>query len=440
MSEKVFGSEKKGSLRDIPLPKNKELNLSDADTSSSLQQGATGEHNESSSIPLGIDGRDWDQVVHRSPRVPLIMLGVFLLMGGIIFLYSLFSHHATVSLSTRIVQEVITGTYEATHSEQELDTLQFIALTPIEAELSVHVAGSKEENRQIKTQGTLRVFNTGSSEKRYVNKTRFETADGRVYRAFNRFVIPERSSDDPGSSEVLVVAEHPGEKYNASDGLTFTLPALKEQGSPAFDEVYAEQAGPLSGGYSGIVTVPDESDMKAARTALESDLKQAVYQELSTRSQDLLVDNNLTQLTDIEFTETVNKSKGGIDISGKVSLLALGFDLQKFKNFLARTYVKDYDGSDVEITNFKDITIDFPILKEVEGVESFELKIVGEAQFVHSIDKPQIAKLLAGKLVSHVENDLISGLDNVEVLSVKVDPPWRGSLPDNSEKISINIE
>ena len=439
MSEKVFGSEKKGSLQDIPLPKSRGLNLS---------RGANGHYHHRSEesdmsgipTPLGVDGHDWEEVVRRSPRIPF-RLGVFivlLLVVGVV--YSFLSHSASLVVASEESRAVVTGSYEVARASQTEGGLTFSNIPTIEAVITMHVAGSQEENRQTKTQGVLQVFNTGNDEKRYVKNTRFQTPDGRVYRAFNRFVIPASSSQGPGSSEVLVVAENPGEEYNSASGLSFTLPALKEQGDPAYDEVYAQQQEPLTGGYSGIVTVPTDNDITSARQALEADLQQAVYQELSTRTGEIITSRNASQIGLVAYTEQVNESKGGIDLVGKLSLDAVAISRQDLENFLARTHTGDYDGSNVQIVNMDTLSVDFPTLGDVLDIESFELNVVGEAEFVYPVDQQALQELLSGKLVSHIENDLISGLGKVDIKEVSVSPFWRRALPKTPENISITIE
>ena len=67
--------------------------------------------------------------------------------------------------------------------------------------------------------GKIIVFNNYSTNsQRLIARTRFETLEGKIYRIRDAVVVPGISDKDgrktPGSIEVTVFADEPGEEYN----------------------------------------------------------------------------------------------------------------------------------------------------------------------------------------------------------------------------------
>lgn len=432
MSEKVFGTEPKGSIKDIPLPENKSRNSLDL---SKPIQGA------GQPVSSGRGVNNWDNSRSQNKRSGMKWFGI---AAGVLLLlvaYSFLFHRATVEVDQQSQNVVITN-QEYNASLQGGDgVLEFVRIEPFVKTERVFVEGSVEENRQTKASGVITVYNTDTTEKNYIKDTRFETAGGNIYRAFNRFTIPAGSSDNPGSVEVLVVAENPGTEYNSAEGLRFTLPALREQGSPSYELVYAEQTEPLEGGYSGVVRVPLEEDIEEAEEALEQTLESSLASDFrATLSDEYVIRNEFLVLGDPVFTQSPDEERGGVEVVARAELYAVVFRKNDLENFLAENLIESYQGEPIDIANIDALTITLSD-DEFDPASDTEMAftIVGEAQFLWPIDENQITQLLAGKLRSHVENDLVVGLDHVTVSDVSVSPFWRRKLPNNTDRITINI-
>lgn len=431
MSEKVFGSKKQGSIKDIPLPER-----------STHPLDLSGDQPVDSMAPKqgGID--DWGKSSARNKRkgTKLIVFGLVVL--GLLVAYSLLFHSAEVVLTKKTQNAVLTNQEFNATLQGEEGSLAFIRVKPFSAKETVYVEGSIEENRQTKTSGMITVFNTDSSDKNYIKNTRFQSPDGNVYRAFNRFVIPKGTTENPGSVDVLVVAENPGDKYNSEEGLTFVLPALKEQGDSSFDKVYAEQKEPLTGGYSGVVRVPIEDDIAEAQTKLQTRLEQSLFDEFKTTLPDsYVVNEDYVVVSDPVFTQKPNEEKGGVDLEARSELYAVVFKQDDYSRFMAQQFVQGYNGESVVVTNANDLPLNI-VSENFDPAtsESFTFTTTGEARFEWAIDQDEIQSLLAGKLRSHVENDLVVGLDYIEVEEIKVSPFWRRSLPKDVDSITVSIK
>lgn len=432
MSDKVFGTERKGSIKDIPLPENKSGNNLDLS-----KPGESGQPPVSS----GRGVNNWDKSRSRNRRAGTKWIGIGLGVLLLLVAYSFLFHRSTVEIDQQSQNVVVTNKEYSAALQGGEDTLEFVSIEPFVKTERIFVEGSIEENRQTTASGVITVFNTDDSEKNYIKNTRFQTPEGNVYRAFNRFTIPAGSEENPGSTEVLVVAENPGTEYNSEEGLTFKLPALREQGSPSYDLVYAEQTEPLTGGYSGVVRVPLEEDIQEAEDELRESLEEGLAAEFrETLSDEYVIRNEFIELADPVFTQEPDEERGGVEVVARGELYAVVFRKDEFERFLARDLISEYQGEDIDIANISELTInvsdeDF----SPEDGSEFSFMVVGEAQFLWPVDETQVKELLAGKLRSHVENDLVVGLDHVTVSDVSVSPFWRRSLPSNTDRITINI-
>ena len=431
MNKKVFGLKKERSIKDIPLPEQ-------SDHSLDLSAQEMGD----SSFPPTEQLEDWDYSSRPNKRAGTKVVVGLVVFALVVFLYSLFFHSAQIEIREKRQKVVITNQEFTASLEGTEGSLEFIRGEPFSLRESLYLEGTTEENRQTKASGVLTVFNTDETDKNYIKNTRFQAPNGNIYRAFERFVIPQGSSKNPGSVDVLVVAENPGEKYNSEEGLSFVLPALREQGDPSFDLVYAEQKEALVGGYSGVVRVPREEDIQEAQAKLRTRLEQSLFSQFEeTLPETHFTKENLVIPSDPIFNEVPHTEKGGIDLEARSSLQALVFDRDVFETFMATQLVDDYRGEEIEITNLS--TLNLEVLSEdfnPQETETFLFTAVGEVEFAWTVDESQVSRLLAGKLKSHVENGLVVGLDNLEIAEVSVRPFWHRSLPAKAESITIEVK
>ena len=84
---------------------------------------------------------------------------------------------------------------------------------------NVSVPTTGEEAVEVKASGKIMVYNNFSSEpQRLIIRTRFETKEGLIYRIPESIVVPGKTVkngvETPGSKEIGVFADEPGDKYN----------------------------------------------------------------------------------------------------------------------------------------------------------------------------------------------------------------------------------
>jgi len=425
MTEKVFGTEKKGSIRDIPLP---------TENSSANKLDLQNKNSENFD--------NWSQMKRKNKRFGSKIIGFILLCLIGAGIYSFLFHSAEVTVTSASEQVTIASREFNSALNPSDDQVAFTRVNPYKKTETLYVEGSEEENKQTKTTGTITVYNTDSQPKTYIKNTRFQTESGLVYRAFKKFVIPAGTEENPGSTEVVIVAENPGEKYNSQSGATFKLPALKEQNNPSYDLVYASQTEPLEGGFSGVIRVPTEDDIEEAKTKLratiELDLEKGFAESLPDN---YIVNKDYISVSDVVFIEKPNSEKGGLDIEAQATLESVVFEKEIFDLFMAKQLLEDYQtGKSYVIDNIPELTMELQGDIDPATVEEFSFTVSGNVAFRSPVDVEEVKKLVSGNLKSHITSGLVTGLETVNIKEVSVSPFWRRTLPGNAEQITVTVE
>jgi len=136
--------------------------------------------------------------------------------------------------------------------------------------------------------GTIVVYNNYSSEPQVlVKNTRFQTPKGLIFRAVNRVVVPGKKADKPGSVDVEVTADEPGEKYNVGKS-DFKIPGFS--GTPKYDKFYArsrdDASGDIKGGAAGQGKIVGKGEAEALTKMLEEKVRSSLASKLSSEVRD----------------------------------------------------------------------------------------------------------------------------------------------------------
>ena len=153
----------------------------------------------------------------RMPKVLGLIIGGVLVIIIVFFVLSAVFAGATVTVTPREAEISVDGTFTA-RTEPEIGELAFDVIS-VEKEVSREVNPTGEELIERPASGNIVVFNDFSEkEQRLINNTRFETPEGLIYRIPESIVVPGQYEKDgetlPGSIEVTVYADSPGEEYN----------------------------------------------------------------------------------------------------------------------------------------------------------------------------------------------------------------------------------
>jgi hypothetical protein len=285
-----------------------------------------------------------------------------------------------------------------------------------------------------KASGQIVVYNAfGSEPQTLIKRTRFETPDGKIYRIDRQIVIPgarvENEKLVPGSLEVTVYADQPGEEYNI--GLTdFTIPGFK--GGPRYEKFYARSKTPMTGGFKGELPVISEVDEKALSQTLEESIKRELLTkaQLQTPEGFLLYEGGST----ITFSQNAPEKKAStftLQETGK--LYAYLLPREELSNTLVKKYLgQDFKGK-VEVGNLEDF--EFELIKEDPQSKTLLFKLKGAAKFIWLIEEEQLKEAL----IASSENleKVFENYPAIEQASVVFRPSWWRFFPKQASRINI---
>ncbi len=312
--------------------------------------------------------------------------------------------------------------------------------------------------------GKVRIENTSANEWPLVPRTRFQTADGLVYRIDRQVVVPGGSVDKPGVLEMNVVADpldafgQPiGERGNLQSEVKFFLPALSAENQK---KIYAVSVGPFSGGVTNIVKYISKEDVDAARAKMESDLRAAAEAELQAlvtkRNENqntrlaLLTGKNLIEFgtADIVIPPNIDGQKlDSFDVKGSMVVSGVAYDKDELLGILKREVrlkknpEKTLASVDEDSLTYKLIDYDqnnqkVTITATIQGIEEFEVspkKENGERLI------KKIKESIVGKDIGDAR-DFIQNLPEIEKVEIQTWPAWAPTLPSVPDNIKVEIK
>ena len=381
--------------------------------------------------------KDRDAGFLTASRITIFVI-IILIVVGFIAASNIFSG-STVKVLLMKQTESIDSTFEATEAGSE-GTLPYKMIT-LNKEETKNVIATAEEEVENKASGTIIIYNEyKTSPQTYVVRTRFQSPDGKIYRVAEAVVVPGMTKDGdtivPGSVEVLVYGDQPGEEYNI-EYVDFTIPGLK--GLESYEKVYARSKTPMTGGYVGVLRTASDEDLDAAKEALQLSLKKTLSEQIETSVPEGYLFFNDGVFVDFqsEVSNDVNTSDS-IVIVGKSTLRAFVFNESILSQKIAERVVSSYDGSMITVRNFPDITFRFLDKESFDPINdmSFNVKIKGDAYLVWGLDSAVFKGMLAG-VQKDKFTELAQQFPSVRKAQAKVQPFWKRVFPKDVDKIII---
>ena len=371
------------------------------------------------------------------PRKPLLIGGV---VGAIILAMGIFSlfNGATITYTPKS-QSLTFNNDTFTAKKEGLPEDLLFSVIKITEEKSAEAPASGEEKVNQKASGVIIVYNNSSpSPQRLIKTTRFETPDGKVYRIANDITVPGQKTvagkTQPGSLEVTVYADQPGESYNI--GLSdFTLPGLK--GDPKFTTIYARSKTPMTGGLVGTVKKVSAEDKRAAETTIESGLKESLLAEASAQvPADFVLIPTLSQTTFEKLPEGASTGDKAV-VRERGNFSGVIFKKSDLIRFIAskKTTVASTDTLDADISKLSINFVQTPS-GELASEDSITFNVSGDTMVVWISDEPSIASQLKGKGKGELK-EVLNNFPSIVEADAVVRPFWKRSFPDDIQKIKF---
>ena len=377
----------------------------------------------------------------RAPFILMWLIGIAL----IIFLFIIFSTvfaRATIDVLPKQGRVLLENEEFIAKTQAVAGELEFGLTTAEIIESATATATGRREVKR-KASGQITIFNNFSEESQeLIANTRFESPEGKIYRIDKAVIVPGgktvNGKEVPGQLEATVYADKEGADYNI--GLVdFTIPGFA--GGPRFDGFFARSKTPMTGGLVGEIKTVTETEEEKIRAELRQKLSARNNNKLKALEGFIMPSDGIfTAFETIPITQTAETGSSEIKIEEKLIVTGILFDKQKLSSFIASRFIPEYSGEDVEIVNIDEIDFVVNNKGDLDPIDLNQITVTinGNAHVVWTVD-PEILKDSVRGLKSGDFANIISRFPAIESVIPKFRPPWIRTVPDNVDKIKIDI-
>lgn len=372
----------------------------------------------------------------------LLIILLILFIAG--FLFYLIFQRATITIWPEAQKVSFKEKIIVDKNVEEYDFLnKTIAGKPLEVEKVVfqEFSSSGKVLKETKAEGIIQVYNGYSTSSQVlVAKTRFVSADGKLFRSLERVTIPggryEKGELQPGYLDIKVRADRPGPEYNIRPS-TFSIPGFA--GTPRYTAFYGKSFQPMAGGFVGEVPQITQKDLEEAERILKERWLEEVESSLKVKVSEEFV--LLEEAVRKEMAASIFSAKAeeeGDSFSGEIkgSLKAL-----IFKKSDLQVFIKDFILSEIDQDQkLKEDSLEMTFFPETINLEEGEiiLNLDFSATIYSEIKEETLKKELAGKSLAEAKTFLEA---DAKIVKSEVDlwPFWLKNLPKDLEKIKIGL-
>ncbi|HKL17113.1 MAG TPA: hypothetical protein VJ900_02020 [Patescibacteria group bacterium] len=354
---------------------------------------------------------------------------VFLALAGSVFGLFQTSYQATINITPNPQEiDVNFETQVANGQNKEFlsgKTFQIIKQGEIDkkAEASVSMK-DYSEGKIILTNNTWNNIN-------FVAGTRFKSPNGLIYRAVNRIHIPAR-----GQTEILVRADKMGKEYDIGPSI-FTIPGLKS--SALKENITAKSTSPMTGGIkeSGVIMQTDiDNAYKELKEKLYNQATQEIRDKITNSDFELAVNSKTIEK---QANATAGDEKTNFKVNMKLNIQAVAL-LEKDILEYAQKNLEEKIGLGKTLAAIEPNSLSYRLKNYNSEQDKAELEIQLRGYTTINDKIPFLDKSkLKNQNIKEVENYLLS-FKSIAKVNIKVWPPFiENKIPNNPEKIKINI-
>lgn len=219
----------------------------------------------------------------RGSKLLITIFSLFIIIGGAIGI-SFLTGGAVINIYPKNRTVTVNADFTAL-KEKQPGELTYEILT-LEATGERQVTATGQETVQEQASGIIEIVKTTPGAERLIKNTRFQTADGKIYRIQESVVVPgavanENGDLKSGRIQAEVFADDVGDDYNISAGQRFTVPGFAESGlTQLYEAVYATNPRAFSGGFDGPRFIIDENELATARQSLQLELRNTLLEKV----------------------------------------------------------------------------------------------------------------------------------------------------------------
>lgn len=379
--------------------------------------------------------------INKNSQIFLWGISILSVMVLIFLVSSIFS---TASLKITPRNEIVSlnDTYTIVKSSEEDESSLNYDVMTIKKDLTKELKTDGEEYVEKKAVGKAIIYNNDSTSKqRLINNTRLETSDGLIYRIRQSVDVPGYKvvggTRTPGSVEVEIIADMPGDKYNMKledfKG-DFTIPGFK--GTTKYTTFYARLSSGTTGGFVGNVRKVSEENLKKGREELRTQLKDILMKEIYAQKPDQFTffdGGYYIEYSSLE--DSTNNDKYVISEEGIANVII--FKKSELFKFIAKEKIVDFDDSPVSVIWSDTKTKIMGTTEKPWNEEKLKISFNGESKIVWLYDEDKIINTIKGQNKSIIQSVLNNNKDSILEIESSIRPQWKRAFPSNVNKIKI---
>ena len=375
-------------------------------------------------------------VFPRGKTIFFVVAGLFVWMvGSMVFArmrVTVFPKTASVSLD----ENVFLSKNPVKSSE-----LLFGTITLPDKREGAFPAKEKKEVQQY-ARGTVTIFNTSAKTPQVlIASTRLADPSGKIYRIPKTIIVPGYTvvagKTVPGSREVEVVADKPGDEYNITLS-DFTIPGFS--GSPKFTKIFARSKTEITGGARGTKSVISKREVDAVRAGFIDRAKSEAYQTLLKK----LPPDSFLLKSSVEYAVTHEAAvpqpgEVGDSFTMRIEGEARGVILNKkaFEKLLAAKIPSYEENFVFAVKNLDQLS--YELSGYSFGANAFRVRVKGIAQFESVIDTELVRRGVLGRGVANSAT-LLNVFPEVARSEISFRPFWLRRIPNNPSRIDVSIK
>lgn len=297
--------------------------------------------------------------------------------------------------------------------------------------------------RQVndKARGTLTIYNEySSSAQALVEKTRFASGDGKIFRLTKSITVPGAKIQEgkiiASSIDAEVEADQPGGDYNIPAG-RFTIPGF--QGTPKYSAFYAQSKSAMSGGASGLMKVVTQDDYNKAEDEIWKELQPSLDSEFKNQLPDgfKIIDGaTKEEISSVESDAAAGATAEKFTMTVKGTASAILFEEKDILEIIKKK-LADKLNSDKELSLSADqFEYDISSIDYSRGQINMRVNVSGK--LVWKVDSNDLKRQIAGQNEKAIR-DIFAGHSEVSEAKVVFWPFWVKSAPANLDKVIMQV-
>ena len=296
------------------------------------------------------------------------------------------------------------------------------------------VPSSGTVHAEDKASGNITIYNDyQATPLKLIATTRFQTADGHIFRVPADVVVPAKVGSKPGQVTVTVQADKAGADYNVTAS-KFTVPGLKSSAA-AYAHVYAQSTDPMTGGFVGDKPGVAAGALQTALANVRARLEVKAHKAASS-TPELLIFPQLMQITYQDQPQT--SEAGGVRINESAHVAIPAFSQSDFAAAIAQASSIDTSGATVTLAPGTGFGAQPLATSTALGSDPLQFSLSGSALIVWNVDAGVLQRALAGKEQGAFQT-IIGGIPSVASATARVEPFWKGTFPASANSIKVVI-